>query len=85
MSRIIFSYHVYAGHSAPFGPRMGTGTPTPARGPPSTFLSTDGGRSRIYNSGTSQGARRQCFLELMVDASGSTAPAPHKGAAINVS
>jgi hypothetical protein len=26
------------------------------------FLSIDGGRSRIYSSGTSQGAHRRCFL-----------------------
>jgi hypothetical protein len=30
------------------------------------FLGVDGGRSRIYNSGTSQGARSRNFLALMV-------------------
>jgi hypothetical protein len=32
-------------------------------GPPSTVLSVDGGRSRIYSSDTSQGARRRCLLQ----------------------
>jgi hypothetical protein len=32
------------------------------------FLNIDGGHSRIYNSVTSQGARRRCFLMLMADA-----------------
>jgi hypothetical protein len=43
------------------------------------FLSIDGVHSRIYSSGTSQGARRRCFLALMVGALGSTAPAPPRG------
>jgi ubiquitin C-terminal hydrolase len=39
------------------------------------FLSIDGGCSRIFNSGSSQGVRRQRFLALMVGAPGS--PARH--------
>jgi hypothetical protein len=54
-------------------------------GSPSTFLSVDGGRSRIYNFDTSQGVRRRCFLALMVDAPGSLAPTPSSGPAIDVS
>jgi hypothetical protein len=53
--------------------------------PPSMFLSVDGGRSRIFSSGTSQGARRQRFLALMVDAPGSSAPAPPRGPVVDVS
>jgi hypothetical protein len=49
------------------------------------FLSVDGGRSRIYCSGTSQGPRHRCFLALMVDALGSTVPAPPRGPAIDIS
>jgi hypothetical protein len=49
------------------------------------FLSVDGGRSRIYSSDTSQGAHRQCFLALMVDAPGSTSPTPPRGPAVDVS
>jgi hypothetical protein len=43
-------------------------TLAPPRGLPSMFLSIDGGRSWIYSSGTSQGARRRHFLSLMVGA-----------------
>jgi hypothetical protein len=43
------------------------------------FLSIDGGRS-----GTSQGARCQCFLALMVGAPGSPPPAPPRGPIVNV-
>jgi hypothetical protein len=49
------------------------------------FLSIDGGRSQIYSSITSQGARPQHFLMLMVDAPGSTAPSPPRGPTIDVS
>jgi hypothetical protein len=42
------------------------------------FFNVDGGCSRISVS-TSQGARRRCFLALMVDAPGSTALAPPRG------
>jgi hypothetical protein len=44
------------------------------------ILSVDGGRSRIYSSGTSQGARHRCFLVLMVDTPGSPALTPPGGA-----
>jgi hypothetical protein len=53
-------------------------------GPPLTFLSVDGGRSRISSSGTSQRVRRQRFLALMMDAHGSPAPTPPKGPAVGV-
>jgi hypothetical protein len=53
-----------------------SGTP---RGPPSLFLSVDGGRSWITSSSNSRGARRQCFLALMVGVPGSPAPAPPEG------
>jgi hypothetical protein len=53
-------------------------------GPPLTFSSVDGGSSRIPSSGTYQGARRRCFLALMVDAPGSPAPGPPKGPAVDV-
>jgi hypothetical protein len=49
------------------------------------FLSVDGGRSRIYSSDTSQGARRRRFLALMVNAIRSTAQTPPKGATDDVS
>jgi hypothetical protein len=52
-------------------------------GPPSMFLSVDGGRSWIPSSGTSQGVHHQRFLALMVDASGSTAPAPPRGPTVS--
>jgi hypothetical protein len=48
------------------------------------FLSIDGGRSRIFNSGSSQGARCQRFLALMVGALGSSAPAPPTGPVVDV-
>jgi hypothetical protein len=48
------------------------------------FLSIDDGRSRIYSSGTSQAARRRCFLASMVDAPGSTALTPPRGAAFDI-
>jgi hypothetical protein len=54
-------------------------------GPPSMFLSVDGGRSRFYSFGTSQRVRRRCFLALMVDALGSIAPAPPRGSAVDIS
>jgi hypothetical protein len=57
----------------------GSTTPAPPRGAPSTFLSVDGGRSRVYSSDTTQGARRRCFLALMVGTLGSTAPTPPRG------
>jgi hypothetical protein len=55
--------------------------PAPAspEGPPSTFLSVDGGRSQFSSSGTSQGARHRCFLGLMVGFPGSPALAPLRG------
>jgi hypothetical protein len=59
--------------------------PAPPKGPPSTFLSVDGGRSRIYSSDTPQGARRRCFLALTVGAPGSTAPTPPRGPTVDVS
>jgi hypothetical protein len=43
------------------------------------FPSVDGGRSRIFSSGTSQGARHRCSLALMMDAPRSLAPAPLRG------
>jgi hypothetical protein len=49
------------------------------------FLSIDGGRSWISSFGTSQEARRRCFLALMVGAPGSLAPAPPRRPAIDVS
>jgi hypothetical protein len=52
--------------------------------PPSKFLSVDGERSRIYSSSTSQGARCQRFLALMVGAPGSIAPAPPRGAVVDI-
>jgi hypothetical protein len=87
VSRITFFYHAYADHSAPFESRMGTETPTGARlgGPSLTFLNVDGGRSRTYNSGTSLGGRRRCFLKLMVGAPRFTTLAPFKGPIVNVS
>jgi hypothetical protein len=41
---------------------LGSPALTPPRGPPSMFLSVDGGRSRISGSRTSQGVRRRRFL-----------------------
>jgi hypothetical protein len=43
------------------------------------FLSVDGGCSWIFNSDTSQGARHQCFLMLMIDAPRSLALATSQG------
>jgi hypothetical protein len=43
------------------------------------FLSFDGGRSWIYSPGTTQGARHQRFLALMLDTPGSPAPAAPRG------
>jgi hypothetical protein len=48
------------------------------------FVSVDGGRSWIYISNTSQGARRRCFLALNVGAPGSTTLAPPRGPAIDI-
>jgi hypothetical protein len=48
------------------------------------FFSIDGGRSRIYSSGTSLGTRRRCFLTLMVDALGSPVLAPPWGGVVDV-
>jgi hypothetical protein len=48
------------------------------------FLSVDGGRSRIFSSGTTQGARRRHFLALMVGATGSLASAPPRGPIVDV-
>jgi hypothetical protein len=48
------------------------------------FLSVDGGRSRIFSSGTTQGARRRHFLVLMVDAPGSLASAPPRGPVVDI-
>jgi hypothetical protein len=61
----------------------GSLAPAPPRGPPSTFLSVDGGRSRIFVS-TRQGARCRRFLTLMVGAPGSTATATPRGPVIDV-
>jgi hypothetical protein len=49
------------------------------------FLSVNGGRSQIYSFDTTQGARRRHFLSLMVDASESTALAPPREPATDVS
>jgi hypothetical protein len=43
----------------------------------------DGGCSQTSGN-TSQGARCRCFLALMMDAIGSTAPAPPRGPAVDV-
>jgi hypothetical protein len=62
--------------------------PEPLRalgGLPSIFLSIDGGRSRIFSSDTTQGARRRHFLALMVDAPGSPTPAPPRRPVVDVS
>jgi hypothetical protein len=42
----------------------GSTTPAPPRGPPSTFLSVDGGRSQIYSSSTSQGGPPSTFFSV---------------------
>jgi hypothetical protein len=42
------------------------------------FLSVDGGRSRIFSSGTARGSTIDVFM-LMVGALGSPAPAPPEG------
>jgi hypothetical protein len=55
-----------------------------SEGPPSTCLSFDGGRSRIYNFDTSQGTRRRRFLAWMVDAARSTAPTPPRKPVVDV-
>jgi hypothetical protein len=47
------------------------------------FLSVGGGRSCISSSGTSQEARHQCFLALMVGTPRSPALAPPKGPALD--
>jgi hypothetical protein len=46
------------------------------------FLSFDGGRSWIYSPGTTQGARHQRFLALMLDTPGSIALAPPRRGAL---
>jgi hypothetical protein len=66
-------------------PRWGSEPPRVPEGPPSMFHSVDGRCSRVYSSGTSQGIRHRCFLALMVGALRSTAPAPPRGAAIDIS
>jgi hypothetical protein len=48
------------------------------------FLRIDGGCCQISNSGTHQGAHHQRFLALMVDALGSSAPAPLRGPIVDV-
>jgi hypothetical protein len=54
------------------------------RGPSSTFLSVDGGHSRISSSGTSHGAHHRRFLALLVGAPQSPAPAPPRGPTVDV-
>jgi hypothetical protein len=63
---------------------METGPARGAGGPPSIFFSVDGGHSRISSFGTSQGARRRCFLALMAGAPKSPAPAPPRESAVDV-
>jgi hypothetical protein len=55
-----------------------------ARMPAVDVFYIDGGRSRIFSSGTSQGPRCRRFLAFMVGAPGSLAPAPLRGLAVNV-
>jgi hypothetical protein len=55
------------------------------RGPLSTFSNVDGGHSRIFSSGTSQGVRRRRFLILMVHAPESSAPVAPRGPVVDVS
>jgi hypothetical protein len=62
----------------------GSTAPTPPKGPPSMFLSLNGGHSQIYSSGTSLGACHRCFLALMVGAPGSTAPAPPRWPTVDI-
>jgi hypothetical protein len=49
------------------------------------FSNIDGGRSRIFSSVTSQGARCRRFLVLMVGTTGSKALAPPRGPTVDVS
>jgi hypothetical protein len=58
-----FLSHTYAGQSIPFGSRMGTGTPTGARGLSLTFFNVDGWRSRISVS-THRGGPSSTFLNI---------------------
>jgi hypothetical protein len=48
------------------------------------FLSVDGGCSRIFNSGTSQGPCRQRFLALKLGAPGSSTPAPPRASVVDI-
>jgi hypothetical protein len=73
-------------YTTPFGSRMGIGPPPPRGlgGPPSLFLSVDGGRSQNSSSNTPRGPTADVFM-LIVGSPGSVAPAPPRGAAIDVS
>jgi hypothetical protein len=55
----------------------------PLRGPTVDVCYIDSRRSRIYNFGTSQGARRRRFLALMVGAPRSPS-APPRGPVVDV-
>jgi hypothetical protein len=48
------------------------------------FSNVDSGRSRIFSSDTSHGDCRRCFLAYMVDAPGSTAPAPPREPTVDI-
>jgi hypothetical protein len=61
----------------------GSTAPAPPREPTVNVFYVDGGRSWIYNFGTSQGVRHRCFLAFMVGAPGSTAPAPPREPIVN--
>jgi hypothetical protein len=55
------------------------GAPGSPGRPSLMFLSVDGGRSRTFSSGTSQGPHCRCFLALMVDAPGLSTLTPFGG------
>jgi hypothetical protein len=57
----------------------GSPTPAPPRGPPSMFLSVDGGRFGITSYDTSRGPAVDILLALRAGAPGSPALAPHGG------
>jgi hypothetical protein len=48
------------------------------------FSNVDGGCSQIFSFSTSQGGHNRCFLALVVDAPGSSAPAPPRRSVFDV-
>jgi hypothetical protein len=71
-------------YNTSLGSHMGTRPPAGARVPAINVFYVDGGRFWIFSFGISQGARRRCFLALIVGALGSPALTPPRGPAVDI-